>query len=280
MNSIGLFLGSDIPMRLGVIFHSPDLIAFNKPSKIAIDTHPFYPQHTNIIQALKQSSTLQKQELQQYSIKNPQHIYFIEPDISGVALISLNKETTEKTRNLFGSSQFHFTFLLLAIDTTPEQPSTRICNLPLSPSEQKQQMITSHKFGKQAQTTFHLLESLGRYNLWSAHTSYPRIDQIRVHASEVGLRIAGEQKYYQENFVYLSYLKKEDYKPTKSTQSFGEKPLYEALALHLHKVSWKDGDKSYEITAPLPQKFQVLLKKLGAANLQAFGNSHVNSLNF
>lgn len=244
MNSIGLFLGSETPSRLDVIFHNSDLIAFNKPPQVAINTHPLYPEYTSsLIQALKQSSTLQKQELQQYSIKNPQHIYLIEPDISGVALISLSKEATEKIRNLFGSNQFQFTFLLLAIDSTPEQPSTRICSLPLVQSEQKQQMVVSHKFGKQAQTTFHHLESLGGYSLWSAHTSYPRIDQIRVHAMEVGLYIPGEKKYYQQGFIYLSHLKKEDYKFSKSTQSFEENPLYDALSLHLYKVSWKCGDK-------------------------------------
>lgn len=271
MDSIGLFLGSDIPVRLDVIFHNSDLIAFNKPPQIAINTHPTYPQYSsNLIQALKQGIALQKQEFEQYFIKNPQHIYLIEPDISGVVLIGLNKEATEKARNLFGSNQFHFTLLLLAIDTAPNEPPTRICNLPLAPSEQKQRTIISHKLGKQAQTTFQHLESIGPYSLWSANTSYPRIDQIRIHAMEVGLRIPGEQKYYQQNFVYLSHLKKDNYKLSKTAQSFSEKPLYDALVLHLYKVSWKDDNQSYEISAPLPQKFQVLLKKLDSTKLQAF----------
>lgn len=261
-HSIGLLLNDPQPLRLPVLLATPDLLALNKPTHIAIDAHPLYPNAPSLVRALQQAATLQKQELQPYNIEQPQPIYLIEPDISGIALISLNKKTTEKVRNLFGSNQFQFTFLLLVIDHTPEAPSMRSCHLPLAQSLHKQQMIISHKHGKKAQTIFQRLESLGAYSLWSATTHYPRMDQIRIHAKEVGLQIPGEQKYYKENFIYLSNLKQGDYKQSKNTPSIVEKPLYDALCLHLYQLSWKDGDMSYNITAPLPSKFQVLLKKL------------------
>ena len=122
--------------------------------------------------------------------------------------------------------------------------------------ESKPRAIVSHRFGKKCRTEFALKEDLGDWQLWSAKTNFLRWHQIRIHAAESGLRMVGDDTYVRVRKIFLSRLKRGQYKGEETA------PIYDNIALHLKKISFPLGGEKVEIEAPAPKGYEVQLKKI------------------
>jgi hypothetical protein len=97
----------------------------------------------------------------------------------------------------------------------------------------------------------------GRWRIWTAQSPFPRRDQIRIHASECGIRIAGELKYGRTGRVTLTDT------TIKGRLNKGEdKPLHRGLLLRLSRVSGKLDGKKFEVLSPRPDDFATVVKRL------------------
>lgn len=104
-----------------------------------------------------------------------------------------SKETLSRLREEYGSYRWEFRFLLLA-RTGPGDDSAR-CDLPVAVHRDGTRSLVSHRTGKRASTRFVRLARGPGLELWEARTDYLRPDQIRLHAAETGIAVAGEGLY-------------------------------------------------------------------------------------
>jgi 23S rRNA-/tRNA-specific pseudouridylate synthase len=120
-------------------------------------------------------------------------------------------------------------------------------------------MLVSHRTGKKAETDFRRLQTRGRYSLWEATTSYARLHQIPIHATEVGLNIVGDRRYAREPEIYLSQLKRS----FRLKRAETERSLYTGPAMFLAQIKFPLPDGGEQIVqCPAPKRFDALLKSL------------------
>ncbi len=241
------------PVRLDVLaLKEGRFVAINKPANFYLEADGIAESPRTIIAGIKAQEG--KKEFERLGLSFPYAVFVTDPEISGIALIASNKEASDELRNLFGSEQFEFEFEFLS--ERPYGKVEEIVDLPLIRHENKPRTIVSHRFGKKCKTQFTLKEDFGEWQLWSAKTNFLRWHQIRIHAAEAGLRMVGDDTYVRVRKIFLSRLKRGQFKGEETA------PIYDNLALHLSKLTMNLGGEKFEISAPMPKGFSVLLKKI------------------
>lgn len=116
-----------------------------------------------------------------------------------------------------------------------------------------------YKKGKDASTYVNTLVAYKMHTLVACKPITGRMHQIRVHLSNQGAPIVGDNQYGGKPF-FLSSVKKK-YNLKKWTE---ELPLIKRFALHAYSIGFELPDgKNVEIHAPYPKDFNVLTKQLG-----------------
>ena len=112
--------------------------------------------------------------------------------------------------------------------------------------------------GKKSLTEFNTLKSFKAHTLVECIPHSGRLHQIRIHLAHLGAPVAGDTKYGGKP-VILSKLKI-GYRRKKGETEFS---LIGRFALHARRISF-EGERgfNYDITAPYPSDFEVLLKQL------------------
>lgn len=139
-----------------------------------------------------------------------------------------SREQLAALRENYGSNRWQFRFLILARGGPREDEVS--CDLPIALHSREDRSLVSHTTGKRATTRFRRLAANSGLQLWEAETNFLRSDQIRLHASEVGLRIAGENRYGQEAPLSRADL------PGKRRPGGRSFILFPAPALHLSRL--------------------------------------------
>lgn len=116
---------------------------------------------------------------------------------SGPTVLTSDRSISSLLREDYGSNQWRFTFLLFT-RSSPNQAEL-FCDLPIARHFEENRALVSHRTGKKAQTSFRRIGLGKTLQLWEAATTYLRPDQIRVHAMECGLSIAGETLYTESD---------------------------------------------------------------------------------
>jgi len=257
------------PVRLDVIGAKfGQYAAVNKPADMLFDAYSGAPKKKSVITALKEQEG--KGELKRLGMESPAAVSQTDFEMSGAALLALNKNSAASMRNAIGSGYFSFSYIFLCRKS--KIPSEKFdVTLPTLMHEERPIWIVSHRFGKKTRTSFELLEKSGEYELWSASASEPRPHQVRLHAAESGLKIVGERVYSKTPPVFMSNLK-EEYKLA-GTEEW-ERALYPHMSLHLSRIKF-DGRAlndpnlgDVEISAELPKGLAVCLKRLGFSKAQ------------
>ncbi|EDY84009.1 RNA pseudouridine synthase family [Verrucomicrobiia bacterium DG1235] len=249
------YLGSR-PEKFPLIANDEGLFAINKPAGLASFQHEWSLGKPDISMALRRELLNEKPQLKKLGIEGLYRAYNLDSELSGALVFAKNEEFEKILKNAVGSSQLVFRFHLLVKAETEDREF--VCDLPLMNHHQAKRMIVSHRSGKKCETRFRFLRGFGQYQLWEAETTSLRVHQVRVHAAERGLNIVGEDFYSDGEEIYLSRIKR-DYMSGRGR----EKPLYGSLCVHLVEVEFRIPDLKLEsILAPLPSRFETLLKRL------------------
>ena len=249
-------------LRLSILHNNNGLLAINKPQNIVIDYHPWYKKFPSLIDTIKNKDQIKKKETIKLCGKVFKSIYHLDPECTGIALITTNSSINKKIRNDYGSSRIIFKVLLVVEGGRELKPLIK-CNLPLVNEKNKNRVRVSHIKGKKSITYFKRLENIGDYSIWEANTNYLRMHQIRIHAYESGLRIIGESIYDKVNLILLSQFKKK----YKSKNSIIQ-PLYSGIHMHLEKIKMplelmdNKYNENFIIKAPKFSRMNTLIKKL------------------
>lgn len=190
------------PMRLSVLAQSEGCLVLEKPSGVAVDAHPLYPKAPSLVAGINAQLEAGKPELQRLGLEKVYETHPLDAELPGLALLAVGQQGKALWRNVFGSRQITFGFRLLTFAKT--EATSQTCELPLARHFEEARMVVSHKTGKRTATTFRQLESIGRMTLWEATTDYLRLHQVRLHALESALPVAGDPLYVDEKLANQS----------------------------------------------------------------------------
>jgi hypothetical protein len=184
-----------------------------------------------------------------------------EGDISGIAVFARKGEPLVRWRNAFGSFQLTFIYEFLAANARASDSAAGFdCELPVALHDGKPLALVSHRSGRKSRTEFRRRARAGRWSWWEARTTYPRFHQIRLHAAECGLRIAGETLYADGGEITAgAFLPRR--RPTKGVV----RPLHTGVCLWLARVETAAAEIAgwgAPLQAPEPRWAQVLRKRL------------------
>jgi len=260
-SSIGFPAGvfGETPVRLDVLAHGPGWVALNKPVNLAGDDHPWQRNAAHLVGELRLQLQLGKPEMVRLGLKEPAVAFSPEPETSGVLILADRASSLAAWRDAIGSFQLGFTYEFIA--RTEDAPAEGgLCDLPLGMDDERGRAFVSHRHGKQAETRFQGGNIYNRWRSWTATTRFPRRDQVRAHANECGLRIAGELQYARSGRVTLTDTTR------KGRLNKGEdKPLHRCLLLHLGRIQGVVAGAAIDLSAPLPDDFATVVKRLGKA---------------
>lgn len=248
-------LGKD-NYRLEVIYNANGLIALNKPPSVLVGAHPWHADTPVLAEAINEQLANGKPELLRLGLKQEQPvepIFHYDPSIAGIGILAIGPEAAAKARNSFGSFQWTLTFKLIAVggpDTDEES-----CDLPVARHNKLPIALISTTTGKKTTTKFRRLERFGKYSLWEATTNYYRADQLPIHATELGIRITGDERYSHEIPIYLSRVKQHRWEGDIEE----EKPMYEAPTAWLAELKLPDGTV---IKTDPPKRLENVIKQL------------------
>lgn len=274
-NAIGFpppLLG-EAPLRLPVLEDADGWFALDKPAGVGTRAYPWDKQ-PDIDSALNGQLQAEKPELLRTGASLFGSVYYLEPEISGVAVFAKNRDALAELRNRFGSGDCRFTFHFVAAGSagasgTAHGPVMRRedaaaladefrADAPLLPHRVKPKMIPSTAKGKKSFTDFRKVdESALGWTLWEARADFFRPHQVRAHAATHAIPVLGDELYDGPTAPTVRQLQ------PRARRSDVDSVVFDGLAIHLSRVELRPGDEGSSIESGLPKQFALLLKRLG-----------------
>jgi len=232
---------------LDILFENDDMVAVNKASGMLTVPDRFDP-------TLPSLKGLLKAKYGEIFV-----VHRLDRDTSGLILFARNASTHQYLSGLFESRQVEKEYLGLVLGT-PVPPEGTV-NEPLAPDPRNPGKMWVHAKGKHAVTHYKVLEAFGPWALVSFTIETGRTHQIRVHLQQLGHTLVGDTLYGDGKGVFLSQVKKKKFKLSRDTEE--ERPLLGRLALHAHRITFKDiHGTAHSIEAPLQRDMEVTVKQL------------------
>ena len=225
----------DIPVE--VVYEDKDIIVVNKPKGLVV--HPANGNWdgtlVNAIMAIcKDSLSGIGGEIR------PGIVHRLDKDTSGLLIIAKNDEAHLNMSNQIKDRQVKKFYYALVRGVVPENEAT--INMPIGRSTKDRKKMAVTKNGKEAVTHFKVLERFNKYTLLEVKIDTGRTHQIRVHLSEIGHPVVGDEVY------------------SNGKNEFGIK----GQLLHAKSLDFKHPitGKTMHLEAELPEEFENVLKQL------------------
>lgn len=222
---------------LDIIYEDSDIIVVNKPKGMVVHPANGNPDGTlvnAILSICKNSLSGIGGELR------PGIVHRLDKDTSGLIIVAKNDKAHINMSEQIKERNVKKTYIALVRGNVPEEEAT--INMPIGRSTKDRKKMAVTKNGKQAITHFKVLKRYSKYTLLEIKIETGRTHQIRVHMAEIGYPVVGDAVY------------------SKGKNEFG----IEGQMLHAYKLEFMHPitNKHMELTAPLPQYFEEILKKL------------------
>lgn len=179
----------EIPLE--VIYEDNDIIVVNKPKGLVVHPGNGNPDGTlvNAILALcKESLSGIGGEIR------PGIVHRLDKETSGLLIIAKNDKAHIAMSDQIKNRQVKKTYITLVRGLVKEQEAT--INMPIGRSDKDRKKMAVKKSGKEAITHFKVLERFEQgYTLLEVRIETGRTHQIRVHLSEIGYPVVGDEVY-------------------------------------------------------------------------------------
>lgn len=224
-------------MPLDIIFEDADILVVNKEKGIVVHPGNGNPDGTLANAVIAKC----KESLSGIGGKiRPGIVHRIDKDTSGLVIIAKNDASHINISQQIQNRQVKKTYIALVRGIVKENEAT--INMPIGRSEKDRKKMAVTKNGKEAITHFKVLKRYTGFTLLEVNIETGRTHQIRVHLSEIGYPIVGDEVY-----------------------SNGKNPFnIKGQMLHAAKLDFihpKTG-KEVLVEAPLPQYFVDVLNSL------------------
>lgn len=222
---------------LDIIYEDSDIIVVNKPKGMVVHPANGNPDGTlvnAILSICKNSLSGIGGELR------PGIVHRLDKDTSGLIIVAKNDKAHINMSEQIKERNVKKTYIALVRGNVPEEEAT--INMPIGRSTKDRKKMAVTKNGKQAITHFKVLKRYSKYTLLEIKIETGRTHQIRVHMAEIGYPVVGDAVY------------------SNGKNEFG----IEGQMLHAYKLEFMHPitNKHMELTAPLPQYFEEILKKI------------------
>lgn len=220
-----------------VVYEDNDIIVVNKPKGLVV--HPANGNWdgtlVNAIMAIcKDSLSGIGGEIR------PGIVHRLDKDTSGLLIIAKNDDAHLNMSNQIKDRQVKKIYYALVRGVVPENEAT--INMPIGRSTKDRKKMAVTKNGKEAVTHFKVLERFNKYTLLEVKIDTGRTHQIRVHLSEIGHPVVGDEVY------------------SNGRNEFGVK----GQLLHAKSLDFKHPitGKEMHLETDLPEEFKNVLKQL------------------
>jgi 23S rRNA pseudouridine955/2504/2580 synthase len=176
---------------------------------------------------------------------NADLVHRLDRETSGCLLVALSGDALRELNTQIQENQVEKRYLCL-LDGKLKQDRVEV-HEPIGSFERAgQRFMRVDPNGKQAHTTFHLLEYYAGYSFVEAQLHTGRTHQIRVHAAHLGMPLIGDKRY-----------------ATPARQKYWKNAGAKRMFLHAHQVSFHTGNGDQQIVScQLPRELGQLLETI------------------
>ena len=229
----------DIPIE--VLYEDNDIIVVNKPKGMVVHPANGNPDGTlvNAIMSIcKDSLSGIGGEIR------PGIVHRLDKDTSGALIVAKNDKSHIKMSEQIKNHEVEKTYIALVKGFVKENEAT--IDMPIGRSLKDRKKMAVRKEGKNAGTHFKVIERFPNYTLLEVKIETGRTHQIRVHLSEIGYPIVGDEVYSNGKNEWNIH----------------------GQCLHAKSLKFKHPitEKEMCIEAPIPEYFQNIIKELEEKN--------------
>lgn len=227
------------PMDLDILYEDSDIILINKPKGMVV--HPAAGHYTGtLVNGLMHHC---KDDLSGINgVMRPGIVHRIDMDTTGVLIVCKNDKSHNAIAEQLKVHSITRKYYAIVHGVLKEDDGTVNAPIGRHPIDRKKMSI-NEKNGKEAVTHYHVLRRFRRFTFVECQLETGRTHQIRVHMSSIGHPLLGDQVYVQSKCPF---------------SGLQGQTLHAGVLGILHPTT----GQYMEFSAPLPEYFENLLKKL------------------
>ena len=222
----------DIPLT--VVYEDGDLLVVDKPAGMVAHPAPGHPLGTLVNALLARLPDLGGvgEELR------PGIVHRLDKDTSGLMVVAKNRQAHDHVSRQIKDRDVRKVYIALATGTLEPAEGIIQARIGRDPRNRKRMAVVER--GREAETSFRVLERLPDFTLVEAFPKTGRTHQIRVHFSSLGHPMAGDTLYG------------------------GKDPRLDRQFLHAHVLGFRlpATGEYMEFTSPLPAELSAFLVRL------------------
>jgi 23S rRNA pseudouridine1911/1915/1917 synthase len=230
---------------LDILFEDKDLLVLNKAPGIVVHPAAGNEEHT-LVNALLHHCKGQLSGIG--GVARPGIVHRLDKETSGCLVVAKNDPAHLALSEQFAGRTAEKTYVAIVCGDVPRESGEIRAAIARHASHRKRMAVSGGE-GREARTSYRVLERLMYSTLVEVELHTGRTHQIRVHFQHIGFPVAGDETYGAKQTKKLAELT--GYTPPR-------------LLLHAHKLALthpRTGRKR-KFEAPWPEDFQVALETL------------------
>ncbi|MDB6055629.1 MAG: Pseudouridine synthase [Verrucomicrobiales bacterium] len=228
-------------IALDVLFEDSDIIVLNKPAGLVVHPAAGHEDHT-LVNALLHHCKGQLSGIG--GVARPGIVHRLDKDTSGCIIAAKTDQAHQGLASQFAERELSKIYLALLIGVMTEPKGVIRASITRHPTHRKQ--MTVQNSGREAHTSFVVLERMTTVTLVEATLHTGRTHQIRVHFKHVGYPLAGDIVYGSKPNIRLQ----------EQTGIVIPRQMLHAKTLEItHPLT----GRKMKFEAPLPQDFEDIL---------------------
>ena len=233
----------DIP--LNIIFEDAALVVLNKPPGLVVHPAAGNEEHT-LVNALLHHCEGELSGIG--GVARPGIVHRLDKDTSGCLVVAKNDEAHMALSAQFAGRTVHKIYHAILCGELPRDEG-EIHGAIARHTTQRKRMTVDEQRGREAHTSYEVLERLNQATLVAATIHTGRTHQIRVHFQHLGFPLVGDDTYGQ----------KQNRRLTELTHYTAPRQM-----LHAHELGFTHPrtGKKLKFKAPLPDDFMGAIKAL------------------
>jgi 23S rRNA pseudouridine1911/1915/1917 synthase len=196
----------DIP--LNILYEDDDVLVIDKPAGLTVHPAPGHPEHTLVNAVLAHFSHLPDTG----DYLRPGIVHRLDKDTSGVMVIAKTATAHENLTDQFKARSVTKIYNVLVKGYLIPEDGIIEASVGRDPRRRQRMAVVSESRGREARTSYHIIEHFDDYTLLEVRPETGRTHQIRVHFNAIGFPVAGDRIYgvksphLSRQFVHASRL--------------------------------------------------------------------------